>query len=189
MDIRREGDEKLNEIPINKSLIWSSEKNKKKKDFKCCKEIIRFIFSQVGSVLLFLVFVFSGGFLFQFLESHASIQKCEIGQNMDKALIKKYSRTLLTYIFENLTSNARQKLVEEYANKTILNYPINQELYPGSKEIDIYIEEFRDKVGEIYLKQGYRGQDCILDTSWIIESSILFSISLLTTIGKNINFN
>jgi hypothetical protein len=43
--------------------------------------------------------------------------------------------------------------------------------------------EFRDEVIKINEHYRYHGQDCIQDTSWIIESSLLFSMTLLTTIG------
>lgn len=52
------------------------------------------------------------------------------------------------------------------------------------KDIREKLIEFRDEIIEIYNVYKYRGQDCVEDTSWIIESAILFSITLLTTIGK-----
>ena len=50
-------------------------------------------------------------------------------------------------------------------------------------EIDEKIIEFRDKVLTTLSSYNYHGQDCINDSSWIFESSILFSMALLTTIG------
>lgn len=51
------------------------------------------------------------------------------------------------------------------------------------KEIEEKLYEFRDKVIQISKMYNYHGQDCVHDPSWIIESAILFSMALLTTIG------
>lgn len=50
-------------------------------------------------------------------------------------------------------------------------------------EIEGKIYEFRDKVNLHHKLYNYHGQNCIKDSSWIMESSVLFSMALLTTIG------
>lgn len=53
-----------------------------------------------------------------------------------------------------------------------------------NKDIGDSLFEFRKNIIDNYNKLKYSGQDCVRDTSWMIESSFLFTLSVLTTIGK-----
>jgi hypothetical protein len=110
------------------------------------------------------------------LQSHAAIQKCEEGKGIYLKMRKKHANMLFNYIWFNSESDSYLLA----SHNTTLNES-NQHSY--NMDIRKVLIEFRDEVIKINDIYRYHGQDCIQDTSWIIESSLLFSMTLLTTIG------
>lgn len=129
------------------------------------------------------IFTIGGGFIFQLLEKHASIQKCEEGEGKYKALVKKLTTTIFDYVWLNTTNIATYSKISDKAwiNQLVEKEKIFLENY--DKDIPALLIEYRKNIIEIYNKYKYTGQNCIEDTSWILESSFLFTLSLLTTIG------
>lgn len=128
----------------------------------------------------------SGGFIFQLLEKHASIQKCEEGEGKYKALVKKLTNTIFDYVWLNTTNVA---IYSKTSNRAWINRLIEKEktfLENYNKDIPAMLIEYRKNIIDIYNTYKYSGQNCIDDSSWILESSLLFTLSVLTTIGKKI---
>lgn len=128
----------------------------------------------------------SGGFLFQLLERHASIQKCEEGQGYDKRNTKKLANLIFNYVWLNISTfdSYPGELNSTHVEKLNLYLESRQNFTKNyNKDIHEMLVEFAKKSNQNYNVFKYRGQDCIKDTSWIIESSLLFSMSLFTTIG------
>ena len=60
------------------------------------------------------------------------------------------------------------------------NNIINTTLYSGIDEILI---GFRNKILQIEIETEYVGQDCTLDSKWHFFSALLFTITLISTVG------
>jgi hypothetical protein len=165
----------------------SNSKSHSNASSSVCKAFVRFALSHIGLIILVIAFIVGGAFLFQLLEQHAAIQKCQEGEGKSNNLIKSYRTSLFNYIRLNLTEI-----------ETVLYKELNQS---GQNNYDLYIQKriefsnsyhkdahenlmkFRDEILAIEKTYKYRGQNCINDTSWTIESSLLYTLTLLSTIG------
>jgi len=114
------------------------------------------------------------------------MQRCEEGEGYERSLIRKRSTFIYNYVWFNLSSFEYDiKLNSSYTNQQLIEFARRREKFLASyeKDIGLLLYELRDRLIENNRIYNYHGQDCIRDTSWIIESSLLFSISLITTIG------
>lgn len=144
-----------------------------RKNRKICKKLTSLLFSQVGLLILVIVYMIAGSFLFQLLEEHARVQLCEEGAGIDTKLMFKYRNKLFQYISVNITYNEID--AENATNNTLSGY---------NDVIEDILKNMRDEIIKLQDEFRYYGQDCLLDTSWKFESSFLFAVSLITTIGK-----
>lgn len=141
-------------------------------------------FSDLGLALVIICYVIFGAYLFQYLENDAIIQKCEVGKGIDKANIRKYALLVFNFISLNLTDEQRLQIpFEEIKNMSffgnITNLPDkNDPTFP----LDEWLIELRTSIHNTSDEFQFTGQPCHLN-SWIFESSILFTITLITTIG------
>jgi hypothetical protein len=167
-------------------LINNSNRNLKSNS-SIGKLFVRFAFSHIGLIILVIAFIVGGAFLFQLLEQHASIQKCQEGEGKSNNLIKSYRTALFNYIRLNLTEI--ETLLYKEVNLTSLS---NYDLYVQKriefinsyhKDAQTFLMNLRDEVLLIEKTYKYRGQNCINETSWTIESSLLYTLTLLSTIG------
>lgn len=97
--------------------------------------------------------------------------------------MKYNSRTwLFNYIFFNTTSNPWLPV----DNSTIipsLNTPRDGPWIYNPK-ITEKLNEFADKILEISSGYGYTGQNCEQDNLWEYFSALLFTVTIVTTIGN-----
>jgi hypothetical protein len=145
-----------------------SNKEKMQSFGSCCKKATKFIATHVGLIILVILYVIAGGFLFVLLESNRERQDCMEGQGQEAANVVNLKSQLLTYIQNNVTTNPLDTSLD---NETVANANIDQ-----------WLQSFRDSV--ISLKGSYRyvGQDCSSQV-WNIASGLLFAITIVTTIG------
>jgi len=158
-----------------------------KSNSSVCKAFVRFAFSHIGLIMLVIVFIIAGAFLFQLLEQHATIQKCQEGEGKSNNLIKAYRTFYFNYIRLNLTE-IEVVLYKELNMSSQSNYDLYIQkkiefINSYHKDAQENLLKFRDEIIAIEKNFKYRGQNCINDTSWTIESSLLYTLTLLSTIG------
>ncbi len=136
------------------------------------KRLLSMIWSDVGLAFLIIFYIFIGAVLFQYLENDTSIQKCEEGKNKDKATIKKYAQLFYNYISLNMTDSDRVTFLNESNLTAIVDNDTFQK----------WLVELRDSAVNISQVYKFAGQPCHVN-SWIFESAILYTITLITTIG------
>lgn len=125
-----------------------------------CIKILTFIGSNVGLTLIVSLYILAGGLIFQALESDIEKQQSEL--------------------FNDVASST-DILVEEIWNMTKSNLIFNNHEYINQLKVKI----FRHKANYMgALLQGYSPYDNI-DDYWTLSGSILYSTTLVTTIGKN----
>ena len=64
------------EMPRKKSDVNIRPTEHKAKS-NYCKVFVRIVFSHVGMIVLVLIYIVAGAFLFQLLEQHSMIQRCQ----------------------------------------------------------------------------------------------------------------
>lgn len=148
---------------------------------KFCLDLL---FSDIGLTAAIISYIVFGSFLFQYLENDAVIQKCEAGKVKSQAFTKKYANLIFNHISLNLTNEERLGVINApvYNNTSYLNVTLPLSNDPTS-DIDIWLIEYRDFVQNISDTYKYSGMPCDVN-SWIFESSILFTMTLITTIGR-----
>ena len=160
------------------------------------KLLLHLLYSDVGLAILIVFYTIFGAALFQYLENDAGIQKCEEGKGKDKANIKNYALLLYNFISLNMTEEERSSAVprlksdlidfvnKNYNNETSVNTSTNidHNLIRKNDSIDSWLVEYRNFALNVSEKYKFVGQPCHVN-SWIFESSILFTITLITTIG------
>ena len=142
------------------------------------------LFSHIGLLILVLIYMIAGAFLFQMLEQNATIQHCQEGAGIESRTISKYRKLLYNYIRSNLwvDENMNENETQEYAR----NFVLDSNLQHNSR-IKAIIKEYRNEILAIENEYNYYGQNCSMDNSWDFQSSFLFSASLITTIGNKNN--
>ena len=166
---------------INNSRRNSQISNKIRLKFK--KICLDLIFSDIGLTAAIISYIVFGSFLFQYLENDAVIQKCEAGKMKSQTFIKKYAQIIFNHISLNLTNEERLAVINVpiYINTSYVNVTLPLPNDP-TPEIDIWLIELRDFVQNVSDSYKYSGMPCDVN-SWIFESSILFTMTLITTIG------
>jgi hypothetical protein len=173
-----------------------SSQIKRKNKSNCCKVFIKLLFSHVGMIILVLVYIVAGAFLFQLLEQHSLIQRCQEGQGVfaDKHL------KLRTYIFNYLWLN-RKVYDDPYTLNSSENVPKSYDYYNKTKnfeenfnkDMDTKIKEYVSEIYSIANNKAYSNSEnavrindenaCVNDRRWYIWSAFLFSLTTVSTIG------
>ena len=159
---------------------------KSNKCSNCCKQCLRLTFSHIGLIVLVLIFIISGAYLFRLLEEHASIQKCEEGEGVYNQTFKKLHTYIFNYLWLNRTIFDLPYREDNNTNRTVLDEyykSYNTFLKAYDSEIGEKLKNFSRDIYNISKTFNYNNGSCIYDTSWTIESAILFSMTLITTIG------
>ena len=135
--------------------------NKVKKNF--CKQLMKFVFSHIGLVLIILIWSLLGGFLFRLLETYNEKIDCIEGKGEDDKKLVNLATDLLTYIQFNITTLPND-------NQTL--------------KIQEMLMEYRDYFYDQSQKYSYYGQNCNDTTNWEFVQALFFSIQAITTIGN-----
>lgn len=145
------------------------EKEKKKKPLKT---LLVFILSNFGIILVVLAYICGGAYLFQILEQHQEIQNCQSGEGELTNIIQDTRTELFNYIFFNTSSDA------DTANATGRYGP---SVY--NPQIQTWLYNFSTYVMSVSSKYGYTGQDCETQSMWQYMSAMLFTFTVVSTIG------
>ena len=128
-----------------------------------CKKITTFLFSRVGLCFVVVGYVVVGGFIFKSIEGSHEEEKAK-------------NRSLINDVVNIKTDN----LVNEIWNMTKFEKVFHEKNYTNklkAKLID-YQKNLTDAV-----KDGYKGTSHNNITKWTYPGSILYSVTIVTTIG------
>lgn len=145
----------------SKDVTSPREKNARKKCqttcVKCCKKFLTFLFSNIGLCSVVVAYSILGGFIFQELEAPNEIRKRHFVASM---------RSKMAFDIWNLTQT---ELILQEQNFTRLTERI----------LVIFQNELLDAK-----KTGWDGNDGSVDPQWSFAGSLLYSVTVITTIGK-----
>jgi hypothetical protein len=156
----------------------------KKPTLSLRKKIIRLIFSNAGLVVFFILYTCLGASVFQLLEQHEELRRCEEGKGKFIKETQKVQQDLFRYILYNISRND----LGLNKNNLIMHFDTNQtELSKTfsnvSENIATMLVEFRDFAIQIKNQYRYMGKDCIESSNWKYLRALEFCVSLITTIG------
>jgi hypothetical protein len=137
----------------------------------CLKKTSKFLFSHMGLVGLVVIYSVAGGFLFQFLEVHEEKINCLEAQGEQTTQITQLKQTIINYIQNNATPTATNSLYQQ-DNITVALEKIGSMLYN--------YRTFVLQTGATYRSYG---DNCSIVNMWTYPNSLLFAITIVTTIG------
>ncbi|CAF1106217.1 unnamed protein product [Adineta steineri] len=137
---------------------------------QCLKKTTKFLFSHIGLVGLVVVYAVAGGFLFQLLEERQEKYNCQEAYGDQVAQINQLKQTLVSYVQQNTTTLSSTTTGKD--NTTIAFAKIGSMLY-----------NYRSFVIQATTKYRYYGDDCSVTNKWTFANSLLFAITIITTIG------
>lgn len=137
------------------------EKNARKKCqttcVKCCKKFLTFLFSNIGLCSVVVAYSILGGFIFQELEAPNEIRKRHFVASM---------RSKMAFDIWNLTQTV---MILHEQNFTRITERI--------------LVQFQTELLDAK-KTGWDGNDGSVDPQWSFAGSLLYSVTVITTIGK-----
>lgn len=156
----------------------SSEEEEPKKNFK---PVIRFLVTNIGLIVSVILYVLGGAFLFQLLEQHNEIQNCQEGEGEMSNLVISYRTKLFNYIYFNVTMDPWLPISNTsgaVASTTVKDGP---DVY--NPKLFAMLQSYRADIILTRSSYNYYGQDCIVNSLWNFESAMLFTVSVVTSIG------
>jgi hypothetical protein len=140
------------------------------KEPSMCRRLTMGVFSNIGLIAAVIIYSIVGAFLFQLLEQHEEAKRCQEGKGAETTNIVNLKSKLLTYIQFNITSNPADLTKD---NETVAN-----------SNLEEWLKTYRDDVLTVYNDHSFTGQDCDVTQKWTFAGSLLFAITIITTIGK-----
>ena len=139
----------------------------------------------------FLIFEEGSGIFNKELKSLREKLKLVITYNISlEDLDPNYSKNKsnITYtnnLFETTTSRNEYSNNFDYAINNAMNLTrsSNNSIKEPYYSINILLEQFRDEIIEISYNYRYSGRECSEDSKWTFFSSLLFTITLMSTVG------
>lgn len=156
---------------MSQTMDDDTENQTKKSNAKTfCKKFIKFLFSHIGLCAMVVAYCVAGGFIFEHLESTNEKEEC----------IKKMNT------YNPLQNSTRYKMWE--VAKSFGGDPDDEDnIEQALAEYEKLLEKFRDDVIAI----GYDGRNCTRmgetdgpGYEWSFPGALLFSVTVVTTIGK-----
>jgi len=162
---RRRTSSKSQEEPTRQENEPIQSKNYKRlQQFKnVCTKILAFLFSRVGLCFVVFGYVLLGGIIFQAIEGSNEQEKAR-------------TKTLISDIVNFKTEH----LIDEIWDMTKLELVYNEKNY--IEELKTKILDYKKNLNEAVSK-GYKG-NTNGSLVWTFPESLLYSITLITTIGK-----
>lgn len=142
---------------------------------QCCKNTAKFLFSHIGLVVLVIVYSVAGGFLFELLERHREKVNCQIAHGEHSAKMTALKQEIVSYIRYNTTGSTA-------SSSLFYGYDKDNSTQAYEKIANMLIE-FREFVIENGGKYRFYGDDCSVTNKWTFANSLLFAITIITTIG------
>ncbi|CAF0736123.1 unnamed protein product [Brachionus calyciflorus] len=189
-------------------LVEPTEKIIKKKN---SKSIHKLLINNICLILAVVIYSVFGALMFQILERHEELRRCEEGKAKFNKDLKIYRNTIVNYVLYNTSdekpikttniSGRLQRLSYTTDKQDIAkftssnNYDLKNSSSKVKKEaynyshlhdfmrINELLEEFRKEIIEIEHNTRYYGQDCNRETRWNFYYSLLFSVTLMSTVG------
>lgn len=181
---------------LNKSKL---SRKKSSRSIKSFKNIIKILFSNITFVIAVILYSSIGAFVFQILEQHEEIRLCEEGKVKFDIELKHFRENFINYVTYNITDEEYQKAVyvsnsSMYFFNPKFSYPKSHSLSSNLTEddeyeedkfltIDQFLNDFKQIVLDIQKETHYSGQDCIEDSRWTFYSALLFTISIMSSVG------
>ena len=163
----------------NLNLDGQIEKDKLKED-NPFKGFSRFLVTNVGMITIVLLYVFGGAYLFQILEQHDEISRCQSGEGAYTTALQSLRSQLFNYIYLNTTSNPWLP-VDNSSGTVSATTKDGPSIY--QPKLTTWLKDFRDNIIALNSDYKYRGQDCETQSMWTYFSSVLFTFSVVSTIG------
>jgi hypothetical protein len=149
---------------------------------KPLKTLLVFILSNFGILFVVIIYVFTGAFLFQILEQHTEIQKCQTGLGKWTNLQMTSRAQLFNYIYFNTTSDPWLPVDNSSTVSSLTTARDGPAVY--NPLITSWLYNFTNEVRSIRSDHGYYGQDCESQSMWQYMSALLFTFTIVSTIGK-----
>jgi hypothetical protein len=173
LDARREDPSSYNDQALNAQYQRQHDLDELEtsKTRRCLKKTTQFLFSHIGLVGLVVVYAVAGGFLFQLLEIRQERYNCQEAQGEQIAQITYIKQQIIAYIQQNTTSSTGNS-TNGKDNTTVAFAKIGSILY-----------QYRQFVINATTKYRFYGDDCSVINKWTYPNSLLFAITIITTIG------
>lgn len=168
------------------------KRKKSSRSIKSFKNIAKTLLSNIAFVIAVILYSSIGAFVFQILEQHEEIRLCEEGRVKFDVELKRFRENFINYVTYNISDEEYQKAAY-YSNSSMYLY--NPDLsYSSSNSSNEYDEDkfiifdrllndFKQIVLDIESQTRYVGQDCIEDSRWTFYSALLFTISIMSSVG------
>lgn len=145
--------------------------NETSKSRECLKKTSKFLFSHIGLVGLVVVYAVAGGFLFQLLETRQERINCQEKVAEQQTEITRMKQLIVHYV-ENNATPTDSRPTYDIDNTTIAFEKIHQMLL-----------DYRTFVIRSSAKFRMYNDDCSIINKWTFPNSLLFAITIITTIG------
>jgi len=162
----------------NKQLQRELDELETSKTRPCFKKTVKFLFSYIGLVGLVIVYAVAGAFLFELLEQHQERLNCQEAKGELDAEMTKLKQKIVAYIQYNIssTSTSSSLVASPYSTP-------KDNLTEAYVKIGAMLYDFRNFVINIGGQYRYYGDDCSIINKWTFPNSLLFAITIITTIG------
>lgn len=154
---KSKNDKKVKKQP---SQVRNMSKSQRRKElcWMCCKKFTAFLFSHIGLCGLVIAYSIMGGFIFMSLES-------------SQEMLERKSVDL-----------SRKLQLERMWNITVDTLILGKQNW--TYEMERVLKEFQTEIYEATKLRGWDGQSDTAEAQWSFPNSLLYSITVITTIGK-----
>lgn len=153
---KSKNDKKVKKQP---SQVRNMSKSQRRKElcWMCCKKFTAFLFSHIGLCGLVIAYSIMGGFIFMSLES-------------SQEMLERKSVDL-----------SRKLQLERMWNITVDTLILGKQNW--TYEMERVLKEFQTEIYEATKLRGWDGQSDTAEAQWSFPNSLLYSITVITTIG------
>ena len=164
----------IKEEPKSKEVKKKSKKKPDTEAMRRFKKVARFLVQNLGMICLTILYCCGGAYLFGILEGQTFVQTCQSAQSNSIQLIQSYTLEIYNYLSYNVTFDP---VLATVANATLLDGPdvYNQVIY-----------DYLVKLENEFYSNTYYGQDCQATNKWTFISALLWTITVVTSIGNSL---
>jgi hypothetical protein len=160
---------KLDAEPENKQ---KKEKKPMSESKKKLLKIVRFIVQNFGMMLLTIIYCCAGAYLFGILEGQYLLELCQSAKGDSLKMIQQYRTLIYNYLSFNVTFDPALVII---TNGT--------EMKDGPEIYNQYVLDTLYQMRDEVLSNGYSGQNCETTNKWLFSSALLWTFTVLSTIG------